>query len=337
MTNPGTNNNTHPAMNIDVPIIFIHYGGVKYLKYTLRCARKSNPEKRIILLGDQSNKRYAHKTADFFDMENFSNSPEHEEYQAIFQIIHGERHRFTKRHGMEFWLRFVFRRWFLINEFLQRENIGAFWTFDSDTLVLESLASREARFAAYDATTQCCGKCLNGWVGSSELVNRYVQCILDQFKDKNFLEQQRIRINQNIALSFNEMDAFCEFQKRERVKTIHAQKPIQGEIFDDALALVSGFEVADELLLGRMEVKKLLNKDGGIFAQEKESGKYVRLLTCNMSWMPDFMWKRIQGARALQNPMYNHFVKTHPISYNQSFIDKLVQKIRVLIWEKLKI
>jgi hypothetical protein len=85
---------------------------------------------------------------------------------------------------------------------------------------------------------------LNGWIGSRELVSRYTQAILDQFTDKAFLEAQRERLKLHAGLSFNEMDAFAEFRRRESVKTRHGEKPIDGEIFDDALAFSEGFEVA---------------------------------------------------------------------------------------------
>lgn len=278
------------------PILFIHYGRAHYLRWTLAVARRSNPSKRIVLLGDATNKRSVRGVAEFVDFESLSGTEKEQEFQRVFQVIQGERHRFNKANGVEFWLKFVFRRWFLIEAFLEKEGLDSFWTFDSDTLVLADLSAREERFSSVAATAQCKNQCLNGWIGSRELVSRYTQAILDQFTDKAFLEAQRERLKVHAGLSFNEMDAFAEFRRRESVKTWHGEKPIDGEIFDDALAFSAGFEVGPEKVLGKTAIKRLWSDCRDIYAKHLESGEFVRLLTCNMSWMPDYMWRRVMAA-----------------------------------------
>ncbi len=284
---------TSPALErADAPILFIHYGPASYLHWTLRCARRTNPDKRIFLLGDESNRRSAEGAAEYFPFEDFSSGAKHARFQEVFQAIQGERHRFSKHGGVETWLKFVFRRWFLIEGFLAHENIDSFWTFDSDTIVLAPLAPREARFRDVDATTQCRGECLNGWVGSFRLVERYTACILDLFSDPLFLDAQRERLRAQAGLAFNEMDAFSEFRRRENVATRRASEFFDGEAFDDALAFAEDYERALDPILGRIPVKRLwTTQSGGIWA--KSGGIPVRLLTCNMSWMPDYLWRRI--------------------------------------------
>jgi hypothetical protein len=277
----------------DAPILLIHYGPAAYLRRTLLCARKTNPDKRIILLGDSSNRRFAAGTAEFFPFEEFSAGTKHARFQEVFQMIQGERHRFNKHGGVEVWLKFVFRRWFLIEKFLSREGLDSFWTFDSDTLVLAPLGPRECRFQEVEATTQCRGECLNGWVGSLHLVHRYTSCILKLFSEASFLDAQRERLRIHAGLAFNEMDAFTEFRRRESIKTWHGEEPVDGEIFDDALAFTNGFEVAPEKILGKTFIKRLWTDGKSIYTKQKESGQLVRMLTCNMSWMPDYMWRRI--------------------------------------------
>jgi hypothetical protein len=137
---------------------------------------------------------------------------------------------------------------------------------------------------------------LNGWVGSRSLVSRYTQSILDQFSDEAYLQAQRERLKVQAGLSFNEMDAFAEFRRREFVKTWHGEKSIDGEIFDDALAFTKSFEVAPEKVLGKKTTKRLWTNGESIFAWCKANGDFVRLLTCNMSWMPNYMWRRIMAA-----------------------------------------
>jgi len=290
---------TRSAKNsTSAPILFIHYGPASYLRRTLSCARKANPDKRIILLGDSANRRSAQGAAEFFPFEDFCSGVKQARFQEVFRVIQGERHRFTKLGGMEAWLKFVFRRWFLIEEFLAREKIDSFWTFDSDTLVLAPLGPREARFRDVEATTQCRGECLNGWVGSFQLVESYTACILELFSDASFLEVQRERLRTHSGLAFNEMDAFGEFRRRTGARTMRAASVIGGEAFDDALAFVDGYEPAPAPIQGRTAIKRLWTSPrGGVWA--KTGGEFVRLLTCNMSWMPDYLWARVlRSAKA---------------------------------------
>jgi hypothetical protein len=286
-----------------IPIIFIHYGPASYLSRTLRCARRTNPDKRIILLGDESNRRSTEGAAEYFPFEDFSSGAKHARFQQVFQAIQGERHRFSKHGGMEAWLKFVFRRWFLIEGFLAHENIDSFWTFDSDTIVLAPLAARESRFRDIEATTQCRGECLNGWVGSFRLVERYTACILDLFSDPLFLDAQRERLRAQAGLAFNEMDAFGEFRRRTGARTMRASSVIQGEAFDDALAFVDGYEPSRVSVQGRTAVKSLwTSPQGGIWA--KLDGEYVGLATCNMSWMPDYLWRRVLNTVKADSPVF---------------------------------
>ena len=321
------------------PILFIHYGPAYYLRWTFERARISNPEKRIVLLGDATNKQFARGVAEFIDFESLAGTQKELEFQRVFQVFQGERHRFNKANGVEFWLKFVFRRWFLIEAFLEREGIDAFWTFDSDTLVLANLCEREGHFSDFEATTQCNDQCLNGWVGSRSLVSRYTQSILDQFSDEAYLHAQRERLRANAGLSFNEMDAFAEFRRRESVKTWHGEKPIDGEIFDDALAFTEGFELAPEKVLGKTATKRLWTDGKSIFVRRAASQEFVRLLTCNMSWIPDYMWRRIMAVakgggnglrvagRGLRMSNLIEFSTAEPV------IDRLFRKTKMLIWK----
>jgi hypothetical protein len=143
----------------------------------------------------------------------------------------------------------------------------------------------------------------------------------------------------NAGLSFNEMDAFAEFRRRESVKTWHCEKSIDGEIFDDALAFVKEFEVAPDKVLGKTMVKRLLTDGESIFTKCKANGDFVRLLTCNMSWMPDYMWRRIMAVtkgggnslrgtgRGLRMSNLIEFSTAEPI------IDRLFRKTKMLIWK----
>lgn len=279
----------------DAPIIFIHYGGAPFLSCALRHARRSNPAKRIFLLGDEENRSFAKGVAEFVPYKDLCKGRKSDDLLSRFRPIEGPDHQFNKLRGTRTWLRFVFLRWFCIEEHIRREGFERFWTFDSDTLLLADLSSRENRFRDFDATTQCRGRCLNGWVGSRQIVTNYTQCMIDLYGDNLFLGAQEKRVASQTGLAFNEMDAFEEFQRRSGANVWHAATPIDGEAFDDALAMTRGYEASAQKLLGRTTAKRLWrSRTGGLFAREQQ-GRLVRLLSCNMSWMPNFMWRRLSS------------------------------------------
>jgi hypothetical protein len=321
------------------PILFIHYGPAHYLRWALAAARRSNPGKRIVLLGDATNKRSAHCVAEFVDFESLGGTEKEREFQRVFQPIQGERHRFHKANGVEFWLKFVFRRWFLIEAFLEREGLDSFWTFDSDTLILSDLEACKKHSSAFEAMTQCKDQCLNGWVGSRKLVSRYTQSILDQFGDQMYLNTQRERLKLHAGLAFNEMDAFAEFRRREGITTMHGQIPLEGEIFDDALAFTEGFEVAPIKVLGKTAVKRLWTDGKNIYAKHLASGEFVRLITCNMSWMPDYMWRRVIAAseggvsRVVGGGCTQDLSQLQEISMDEPLVDRVLREAKAFFWK----
>jgi len=326
------------ASSGDAPLVFIHYGPAVYLRLALRCARRSNPGKSFFFLGDETNLRAAHGLAEAIPFNTLGESVSLRRFEQVFQPIQGCRHRFNKLGGTEFWLKFVFKRWFLIREFLERFGLDCFWTFDSDTLVFAPLGIRQRRFSSYEATSQCRDRCLNGFIGSRLLVERYTSFMLRLFSDEDFLERQRARLAAHPGLAFNEMDAFCEFRRQENVQTFHAARPLEGEFFDDALAYDADFEASPHQIGGRISVKRLWQSpDGAIYAKHLESAGYVRMVTCNLSWLPDYVGKKL--SRFCLTPEQDASVRPpieeelREVDLSQPWTDKIATVLRRRVFE----
>lgn len=325
-------------MSDESPLIFVHYGASAYLRHTLRSACLSNPDKSVFLLGDETNRHFVPREASFVSIDELRDSLPLREFAAVFRVIQGKRHKFTKTGGVEKWLTFVFERWFLVAEFLRRSQIDSFWIFDSDTLVMAPLGPREERFSGVEATTQCGDCCLNGFVGSSALVDRYLTCMTDLFSEPEFLAAQSARLEKHCGLAFNEMDAFCEFRKRQKVVTLHAATPLQGEFFDDALAYDPNFEESPRKLGGHIRVKRIWqSQDGALYARNIRSDRFVRMVTCNLSWLPDYVWRRLapfvltpeQDAKVeLPNPC-----ELRELDLSPGLAEKIGSKLRVKSFE----
>jgi len=278
----------------DPPLIFVHYGPSAYLRHTLSAARQSNPAKKIYFLGDEDNRRFCPQGVDFVHLREFSLGAKLRDFRAVFRPIQGAKHRFNKHGGVERWLGFVFERWFIVEDFVQSAGIARFWTFDSDTMVTGELSRREPRLAPYAATQQCRGCCLNGLINSVSLLGNYTAWMISLFRDSKFLEMQQSRLQQHEGLAFNEMDAWQHYRDGNNIATCSLGEERNGEVFDDALAIIDGYEVSGEKVLGRTPVKKLmLDARGAVFALRAADRAPVRMVTLNLSWLPDFLYRRL--------------------------------------------
>lgn len=276
------------------PLIFVHYGPARYLSTVFRAARRSNPDRRICFLGDETNRRFVPEGVEYFELKRFQSGILSHEFESVFVPIAGRAHHFTKAGGAEVWLRFVFLRWFIIREFLHEQRIDSFWIFDSDTLVAGDLAVRESRFAGFDATEQCGGCCLNGYVSSWSVVDGYCRKMVELHRRPDYLGAQKRRLEEHPGLAFNEMDAWQTHRDEVGLKTMALGIPRDGEAFDDALAITDGWQTATTKVRGRIPVKRLACDDhGGFFAFPAGNSDPVRLVTLNLSWLPEYVFHRL--------------------------------------------
>lgn len=289
------------------PIIFIHYGPAAFLRPVFYAARRSNPHAPIHFLGDATNRHLVPQSVNYHAISDYTCGPMLEAFSQRFVPIAGSRHHYNKSGGVDTWLRFVFERWFVILEFLDARKIGAFWIFDSDTLIAGALSPRELSLQGLDATEQCVGCCLNGYVSSREVVRAYCQKMIDLYRTPSYLEAQRERLKIHTGLAFNEMDAWQTHRDEKRLLTRPLGSPCESEAFDDALAITSGWQTAAAKIRGRIPVKRLARDNrGGFFAFEEKEGTPVRLVTLNLSWLPDYVYQLLApGCLPVERLPYN--------------------------------
>lgn len=268
-----------------LPVIFTHYGNSEYLKYSLLCLKYTNPNSRLILLGDVSNRKVAKKCGwEHYNLIDYSDSL-HNKFNYIFKHVQGKKHNHI-RYGQD-WLKYVFERWFRINSFIQIHNISRFWHFDSDTMVLKDLSQFVEDLSRYDFSLQCNNTCLNGIV-SSNVVLEFCQHICCLFEDEAFLEKQQKEfdtVSENYA--FTEMRAFDHYQHLTPRNRIHLLTAFNGVVFDDCICQEHGFEM--QTLPSGEIVKKISFKDGRVYGYLDEG--IVEFSSLNLSWVPIYLFR----------------------------------------------
>lgn len=104
-------------------IIVVHKGNPDYLHTCLKQAHFSNPNSRIILLGDESNKNCL-PFVEWYDINDFTNQAK--KFESIY------RHMSVNAEEYE---RFALSKWFSINEFMIAQKLEKVFINDSDVLI----------------------------------------------------------------------------------------------------------------------------------------------------------------------------------------------------------
>ena len=111
------------------PIILIHRGDSFYLAHTIAQARSSNPESRLILLGDSSNSFYL--------------GVEHHRYEDYFAEARKFANLFTYEYFPTYqypWILFCHQKYFALRDFVRAQKIDKFLLIDSDVMIYEPVA-----------------------------------------------------------------------------------------------------------------------------------------------------------------------------------------------------
>lgn len=316
------------------PLLFIHYGAARYLSTVFQAAQRSNPDREMFFLGDSSNRPSAPRGVSFYPLNEYRKGTLLTEFQKRFVPIAGRAHHFHKTGGIDTWLRFVFERWFIIREFLEAKRIESFWIFDSDTLIAGNLALRESNFAGLDATEQCVGRCINGWVSSRAIVDSYCEKMVALYGRPDYLNSQRKRLAVHSGLSFNEMDAWQTHRDEAGLKTRALGIPRGGEAFDDALAITDGWQAASTKVRSRIPVKRIQwDRRGGFFAFTGMDKEPIRLVTLNLSWLPDYVYRKLApNCLPIGTDPYDSFF-CQDVDFTEPLRERVIRKAQERIWK----
>ena len=161
------------------PIIFLHRGNSDYLAISLEQAKYTNPNSRIILLGDNLNSSIGTRVGvEHFLIDNYFNGAN--DFSKIYE------HHSTNNYNYEL---FCFQRWFIISEFVKSQNIDSFIHIDSDVLLFSNLTENSVfnSFASkYDFmhAGHSPHTCFFNSINSLDLLCNFITSL---FRDKSFL------------------------------------------------------------------------------------------------------------------------------------------------------
>ncbi len=204
------------------PIIIHHRGASTYLIYTILTAKHSNPNRRIILIGNDSNSFFSaiceyHNEADYLDHRN--------KLENVYKHL--------STHSIRFEFN-ALARWFVIEDFCLKHKIDRFLVIDSDMLIFQNISKLETiipngSIALYHEPRLTSGHAV--YFSNFNLLTEYCEFVIDQYKyNLSLLESM-----QNDMLTRMNECGICDmtFWGMYRKRIIEMAVTINAELFDE--------------------------------------------------------------------------------------------------------
>jgi len=231
-------------------IIYFHEGFSPYLPFTLQQARISNPDARIILLGDIQNRiqeiQYEHHLLSDYESR-------HQDFLDCYRHFHPG-HLGDERRCIE--------RWIYLSEFLKKQKIEEFLFLDSDMLLFCDVGEILSTSRGYDAAGApmfwafCCFLKKN-------LVADFTDWIFQQYRNPQVIKKWETAFRRHLA---GEKERGAIIQDMALAKMFIEEKGIR--VLD--LTQPNGGRVVDSGRLGGAFQQK--RKDVDILFQKKAGG-----------------------------------------------------------------
>lgn len=237
----------------NIPIIIVHTGDSFYLEPMLRQARKCNPNSPIYLISDQSTNHY-----DFVEHIDISNY-----FSRAENFIKVYVHLSINPYGYEL---FCFLRWFIILDFVTKNQIDHFLCMDSDVMLYCDVDEVFGKWIGYDMT-MCLFEGPQYSLFNKESLNTFCDYIYTHYADnEEFEEVNKWNVTHG---GVSDMRFFTYFSQLPGIKVFNTGQVVDGTCFDFNMKVPQGFEMHRGL-------KRIYWREGLPYGKEISSGEYVR-------------------------------------------------------------
>ena len=230
-------------------IIYFHEGFSPYLPFTLRQARISNPDARIILLGDSENRiegiPYEHHLLSDF-------KSRHQEFLECYRHFHPGHHGDERR---------CIERWIYLSEFLKKQQIEEFLFLDSDMLLFSDIREILLTTQGYDAAGAPMFWAFCFFL-KKNLVGNFTDWIFQQYRNPAVIEKWGLAFRRHLAGEkeqagiIQDMALAKMFIEEKGIRVLDLTQPANGKIVDSG-RLGGAFQH------GRKDVDLLFQQEAG--------------------------------------------------------------------------
>lgn len=205
-----------------LPIILLHKGNPKYLKYCLKQIKYSNPNSKIILLGDKTNKKYR-----FVEHHNIKVTKSCEEFANVYKHLSPNPHHYEL---------FCFQRWFMIRDFMKKHKIEKCVHIDSDVMLFSDLTNEQEKFKDFDFTlANVSGH--TSFINSVEALDKLCTFMIDMYSIPEKFKMLEDIYNdfkaRNLPDGLSDMVLLVEYRKKYPDRVGEVCDIIENSTFDD--------------------------------------------------------------------------------------------------------
>lgn len=238
---------------MEIPIILVHTGDIFYLEPVLRQARTFNPDSHIYLISDASTIHY-----DYVEHVDIS------EYSALadkFKEVYV--HMSINPYHYEL---FCFQRWFVILDFVEKNNIEHFLCMDSDVMLYCNVDEIFGKWTDYDMT-MCLFEGPQYSLFSKNSLKKFCDYIYTHYSEEaRFEEVKKWNLTHG---GVSDMRFFTYYSQCPNVSVFNTGQVLDGSCFDFNMKIPQGFEMQ-----GR--IKKIYWQDGLPYGKKADTGEFIR-------------------------------------------------------------
>lgn len=263
-----------------IPIVFIHFGPDRFLKFAIDQARYSNRGNEIFLIGDSSNLNLS-KTANHFLINRYE-----ERVNRLKQVYE---HHSSNSFEYEY---FCIKRWFLLYEFMEEKNFDWVFTLDSDVMLYRAIQPFfEQNIFAKDYEAALCTPeqehdsymwSASGGTAfvSKEFMKGFCDFIINTYEKRSHLLQPKIsyHLNNNIYGGVCDMTFFYLYSQERVDKIYNLLAPnLQREVFDGGISSSMNLTMNEFPLSNGLKNVKFRNKKPVCINAEGEEFNFMVL------------------------------------------------------------
>lgn len=257
-----------------IPVILIHRSNSYYLPYSLHQAKEYN--ERVILIGDDSNNCF--NFVEHYNMQDYFK--EALDFEGLYK------HLSTNPYQYEL---FCFQRWFVLKDFMEKQNIDLCFYCDSDVLlycdvtkIYNVLDKKDMLLLAVQRTQNVS---YSGGITyiTYKAIKSFCLFLKESYENKNNIERWTSRFEKSKNMVFGgicDMTLFGEFcrTKQSEVSIGNLLEIIDGQTFDHHMQSDTGGYVLKQEVIANYprKIKNVVWRDNIPYCYNNNKSEYIK-------------------------------------------------------------
>ena len=299
-------------------IAIIHTGYSKALYYSIRQARKTNPDAKILLIGDKERKNLS-KYSTFVDIDSLHSSD-----IDLLEKVYVHLGKSSKAFEL-----FCIRRWFILRNLMITHNIDRCLHIDSDVMLFCNVETTFESLSKYDvALTSSLAITMN--INNIEVLKGFCNYVIETYTNEERLNRLKNmyysgRHKKGQLGSMSDMDLSRDFFSSNSFSLFDICNLYNESIFDSAI--ISGHPSFKMKRKMKYEMKEIFFEDNIPYCMYLQDNEYRKLKLNSMhfiSYSKIYMKKIFKCHNLNFNPIYINIHREASVLYKK--IKKMLKK-----------